>query len=56
MQKNNVPFPGEAECLHHNFFDPSKVNGTENEIHTAFVKARNEIKAYCKAFIRKEDL
>lgn len=39
-----------AVRLHHNFFDPSKVIGTDEEKHAAFLKARNEIKAYCKKF------
>ena len=46
-------FPGKAERLHYNFFDPSKVEGAEEEIHAAFTKTRNEIKAYCKAFVEK---
>lgn len=37
--------------LHHNFFDPSKVNGTNKEKHQAFLKARNEIKDYFKDFV-----
>ncbi|MCL4121737.1 UNVERIFIED_CONTAM: hypothetical protein GTU68_023473 [Idotea baltica] len=37
--------------LHHNFFDPSKIVGTDEEKHAAFLKARNEIKAYCKLFV-----
>ncbi|MBT8259426.1 MAG: arsenate reductase ArsC, partial [Bacteroidia bacterium] len=40
-----------AQRLHHNFFDPSKVKGTDTEIHAAFLKARNEIRDYLKAFI-----
>ena len=50
--KENCPFiPSEnAVRLHHNFFDPSKVTGSDDEIHAAFLKARNEIKAYCKDF------
>lgn len=39
--------------LHHNFFDPSKVNGTEEEKHAAFLKVRNEIKDFCKVFVRE---
>ncbi|WP_456441044.1 arsenate reductase ArsC [Psychroserpens sp.] len=51
--KENCPYlPSEnAKRLHHNFFDPSKVNGTDSEKHDAFLKARNEIKAYCKNFV-----
>jgi arsenate reductase len=37
--------------LHHNFFDPSKVVGTDKEKHVAFLKARNEIKTYFKNFV-----
>lgn len=37
--------------LHHNFFDPSKVTGTEEVKHTAFLKVRNEIKGYFKNFV-----
>lgn len=45
-----IPAP-KAKRLHHNFFDPSKVEGSEEEKHAAFEKARNEIKAYCTNFI-----
>jgi arsenate reductase len=41
-----------AVRLHHNFFDPSKVKGTANEKHAAFLKARNEIKTYVEAFVK----
>ncbi|WP_336375846.1 GNAT family N-acetyltransferase [Aureisphaera galaxeae] len=44
-----IPAPN-AQRLHHNFFDPSKVEGTDEEKHTAFEKARNEIKDYCASF------
>jgi len=40
-----------AKRLHHNFFDPSKVTGTEKEKHAAFLKARNEIRNYFKEFV-----
>ena len=51
--KENCPFiPAlNARRLHHNFFDPSKVDGTPEEVHEAFEKARNEIKEYCRSFI-----
>ncbi len=39
--------------LHHNFFDPSKVEGTDQEKHAAFLKARNEIKDYFKKFVQE---
>jgi arsenate reductase len=37
--------------LHHNFYDPSKLVGTDEEKHAAFLKARTEIKDYMKAFV-----
>ncbi len=46
-------FSGNAIKVHRNFFDSSKVKGTEKEIHLAFQKTRNEIKEYCKTFIQK---
>ncbi len=52
----NCPFiPSKnAVRLHHNFFDPSKVEGTDNEKHAAFLKARNEIKEYCLNFVESK--
>ena len=48
----NCPYiPGNAVRLHHNFFDPSKVQGSEEEIHQAFLYARNEIKLYVQSFL-----
>lgn len=51
----NCPFiPSKnAVRLHHNFFDPSKIEGTQEEIHGAFEKARNEIKDYCNKFVKE---
>lgn len=46
-------FPGKTIRLHHNFADPSKLSGTEEEIHEAFEKTRELIKVYCEAFIRE---
>lgn len=55
--KERCPFfPGKAERLHYNFFDPSKVEGTEQEMHAAFTKTRNQIKTYCKDFVDKHVL
>lgn len=54
--KENCPFIAapKAKRIHHNFFDPSKVNGTEAEKHAAFLKARNEIKRFCKQFVEQK--
>lgn len=51
----NCPFiPSKnAVRLHQNFKDPSKVEGTEEEINLAFTACREEIKAYCDNFIKK---
>ncbi|MHA7055784.1 arsenate reductase ArsC [Aquimarina sp. M1] len=55
--KERCPFfPGKAERFHYNFFDPSKVTGSEKEIHEAFTKTRNQIKVYCKDFVDKNVL
>jgi arsenate reductase len=37
--------------LHHNFPDPAKATGSEEEIMAAFRSTRNEIRSYCKEFI-----
>ena len=44
-------FPTNAIMLHHNFEDPSKVNGTEEAIAASFRNVRNEIKEYCNKFV-----
>ncbi|MBT8184726.1 MAG: arsenate reductase ArsC [Eudoraea sp.] len=56
--KENCPFiPSKnAKRLHHNFFDPSKVEGTTEEKHRAFLKARNEIRDFCTHFVKEEKL
>ncbi|HVI47527.1 MAG TPA: arsenate reductase ArsC [Chitinophaga sp.] len=49
--KESCPnFPSAAAKFHHNFTDPAKATGTEEEIINAFRATRNEIKAYCKRF------
>lgn len=44
-------FPSGAEKYHHNFPDPAKATGTEQAVTETFRFVRNEIKAFCKAFI-----
>lgn len=46
-------FPSRAKKLHHNFPDPSKVTGTEEEIAAAFRRTRGMIKDYCKEFVEQ---
>jgi arsenate reductase len=49
----NCPFiPSKnAVRLHHNFFDPSKVTGSDDDKHKAFLRAREEIKNYVRLFV-----
>ncbi|AIZ63527.1 protein tyrosine phosphatase [Hymenobacter sp. DG25B] len=43
-------FPASAKQLHHNFPDPAKATGTEEEILQQFRAVRNQVKAYAQAF------
>ena len=48
----NCPyFPSTAKRFHHNFTDPAKAVGTEEEIAQQFREVRETIKGYCKNFI-----
>lgn len=44
-------FPTKAKKFHHNFSDPAKAVGTEDEIMDAFRKVREMIKNYAEAFV-----
>lgn len=46
-------FPSNAERLHQNFSDPSKLEGSEEEIAEAFRATRNEIKIFAENFASK---
>lgn len=53
--KENCPyFPGEAKRFHHNFTDPAKATGSEDEVMSVFARVRDEIKDYCKMFLERE--
>ncbi len=54
----NCPYiPSEnAKRLHHNFYDPSKLQGTKEEKHAAFLRAREEIKEYFEDLVTKFNL
>jgi arsenate reductase len=43
-------FPSTAKKMHHNFPDPAKATGTEEEILNAFRKVRDEIKSWSLSF------
>ena len=50
--KENCPFfPGKGERSHHNFTDPAKATGTEEEIKAQFADVRDAIKAYAKEWV-----
>ena len=54
--RENCPFiPSKnAVRIHHNFSDPSKAQGTEEEIHSAYEKTREDIKAFVYELIKEE--
>lgn len=45
-------FSGRAKKIHHNFQDPAKAVGSEEEIKAQFRIVRDEIKAFCKSFVK----
>lgn len=50
----NCPFfPSTAKKFHHNFPDPAKAVGTENEVLEEFRNVRKMIKEYCRSFINE---
>jgi arsenate reductase len=52
--KENCPwFPTGAKKFHHNFPDPAKATGTEEEIRQEFREVRDVIKEYCERFIKE---
>lgn len=42
-----------AQKFHHNFLDPSKVVGTDDEIKEQLRMVRSQIKEYCRSFIKE---
>lgn len=46
-------FPTNAQKFHHNFPDPAKAVGSEEEIMAAFQEVREIIKAYSEQFVRE---
>ncbi len=44
-------FPSTAQKWHHNFPDPAKATGTEDEIMSEFRHVRDMIKIYCSDFV-----
>lgn len=44
-------FPTKAKKFHHNFPDPAKVAGSDEEIMNQFRTVREQIKRYCRQFV-----
>jgi arsenate reductase len=44
-------FPSTAKKLHHNFPDPARATGSEEEIITQFRSVRDQVKAYAQDFV-----
>jgi arsenate reductase len=50
--KERCPFfPTQAQKFHHNFPDPAKAQGTDEEIMAEFRAVRTMIKEYCQTFV-----
>lgn len=47
-------FPSHAKKIHHNFTDPAKAVGSQDEIRQSFRTTRNEIREYCKSLLNEE--
>ena len=45
-------FPTKAKMFHHNFPDPAKATGTEDEVKAEFRAVRQEIKEYFEKFVK----
>jgi arsenate reductase len=43
-------FPSSAQKLHHNFPDPAKATGSEEEIMQQFRRVRGQVKQYAQEF------
>jgi len=52
--KESCPvFPSTAEQIHHNFNDPSKMTGSNEQVFNEFRKVRDEIKVFAEEFLCK---
>lgn len=52
--KERCPFfPSTAQKFHHNFPDPAKATGTEQEIMDQFRAVREQVKQYSEAFVKE---
>jgi arsenate reductase len=52
--KEHCPyFPSKANNFHHNFPDPAKAQGSEQDVMNEFRKVRDEIKKYCVILVKE---
>lgn len=47
-------FPSSARKLHHNFPDPAKATGSEEEIMSQFRRVRDQVRAYAHEFVHAQ--
>lgn len=47
-------FPSSAKKLHHNFPDPAKATGSEEEIMQQFRRVRDQVKVYAHDFVQAQ--
>jgi arsenate reductase len=47
-------FPSQAQKFHHNFPDPAKATGTEEEVKMEFRRVREMVKSYCQDFVEAQ--
>ena len=47
-------FPSSAKKLHHNFPDPAKATGSEEEVTQQFNSVRDQVKAYAHDFVQAQ--
>ncbi|KAB2916908.1 MAG: arsenate reductase ArsC [Bacteroidetes bacterium] len=52
-QENCPYFPSKAQRFHHNFPDPAKAKGSEEEITEQFRQVRQQVKEYMQQFAAK---
>lgn len=46
-------FPSRAQKFHHNFPDPARATGTDEEVMEQFRKVRQQIRDYCRNFVEE---
>jgi len=46
-------FPSRAQKYHHNFPDPARATGTDEEVMEQFRQVRQQIKDYCRNFVEE---